>query len=149
MTTLRQYSQQGIISGFDLIIGSTIGHWIDSKFPFTAVDQESSDSSKMNQIFKDVALTLVQCSATLILGMSLRNEILGDNYLANDISNGGIMLISMFRQDNFWRRVDNIYVTLMGYDTANPQSPTQKTPSDAVPVIETHHPVSQAFGNDL
>src|SRR5690606_32328881 len=109
MATIKQILQFGTVISLDLALGTTIGHYIDSWFPFVPVDPTQNDSKKYQQIFKDLALTVVQGTVTMFLGYNLRNEILGDAYLATDTSDGGAMIVSMFRQDNFWRRIDNIY----------------------------------------
>lgn len=147
MSTLKQTAQFGVIVSLDLALGTTIGHFIDSWFPYMPLDPGVTEEKKWNTIFKDVVLTVIQGTVTVFLGTALRKDLLGDDYLANDTSNGAAMIVAMFRQDNFWRRIDNIYQTLAGFDDNG--SPSAKTPSDMVPTIETHHPVHQAFGNDI
>lgn len=110
MSTFKDITRIGIIIGADLVLGTTIGHFIDSWFPFS--DEGASPS--WNSIAKDIGLSLAQSTTTVYLALALRKDLLGDDYLATDTTNGNVMMQALFYgQTNFWRRIDNIYQTII------------------------------------
>lgn len=111
MSTIKEVLRFGFIVGIDLVIGTTVGHFIDSWFPFS---DQSPNNNNTNQILKDVALTIAQCTVTVSLALALRKEALGEDYLAADTTDGNVMAQALFYgQTNFWRRIDNIYQTMI------------------------------------
>lgn len=122
MTSFREVLRIGFIVGTDLTTGTVIGKFIDSWFPLSTEDAsyKSDAGTNYNMIFKDIALTIAQSTTTVFLALAIRNDLLGEDYIATDQTNGNMLFQSLFLgQTNLWRRISSIYDTLITDKVSN------------------------------
>ena len=122
MSSFKEVLRIGFVVGTDITTGTVIGKFVDSWFPLSIEDAnyKTDAGTNYNLIFKDIALTIAQSTATVFLALAIRNDLLGENYIATDQTNGNILFQSLFfGQTNLWRRIDSIYDTLITDKVSN------------------------------
>lgn len=113
MESLNFYLRVAFVGSFDLVAGTTIAYLVQNLFrdPQIVGPLNEIDVGKWFEIGLDL---FVQCMLTLFIAVEIKRLFLG----FEDPTGGLLFILSVFRQPNFWAKVDvmadAIYNLVMG-----------------------------------
>ena len=97
-----KYGKIAWVGAFDLVTGVTISEVIGACFGKDLLPTQPTLSNFFYLVF-EIALQMV---LTLWVSEEVRTFFLGEDF--EDPTSGILFMLSVFRQPNFWKRVDNV-----------------------------------------
>lgn len=129
-STATRYSSVALVGLWDLVSGVAIAEVMSAVFGSEVLPKNPTLSNVFYLVF-EVAL---QAVLTLWVGEEIRGVSLGENFV--DPTGGILFILSVFRQPNFWARVDSLSDwasdKLLGFITGKDVQNSQDKASDFI-----------------
>lgn len=127
---MENFGKIAYAATFDLISGVTISMVMTSVFGNEILPNEPS----VTQVFYMLFEIALQGLLTIFISAEIRDFFLGKDF--EDPTGGILFILSVFRQPNFWRRVDSVssYLSdkILGFFTGKDMDMHKETPEDFI-----------------